>query len=208
VRRNLPRRKRPKTLPRPSPRIPRERKTWYLMPEYYGSILDLFSCYDFERWDTDPRILGMYRDPGRVEYPFSSLVKSQITMCKRQDQTFDELIHDLREVPGLVENCGLESIPSRKTISRAIDRFGTEIYYQVYKDMAQRCIDLGLARGRVLALDGTLIKSGCSPYAGRGCYTDLGADRYVRNGVLRGVGHLLIDCVGLCRSGVRPAPLL
>ena len=197
VRRNLPRRKRPKTLPRPSPRIPRERKTWYLMPQYYGSILDLFSCYDFERWDRDPRILGMYRDPGRVEYLFSSLVKSQITMCKRRDRAFDELIHDLREVPGLAENCGLESIPSRKTISRAIDRFGTEIYYQVYKDMAQRCIELGLARGRVLALDGTLIKSGCSPYAGRGCFTDLGADSYVRDGVLRGVGHLLIDCVDL-----------
>lgn len=195
VRRNLPRRKRPRCLPEPSNNIPRGRRTAYRIPEYYGSIMDLFSFYDFGKWDRHRDVVSSYRDPGRVVYPFSSLLKAQVTMCKRQDQAFDELIHDLYELPSLVENCGLVSVPSRKTVSRAIDRFGTDIYYQVYRDMAQRCMDLGLAPGRVLALDGTLIKSGCSPYPGRGCFTDIGADTYVRNGVLRGVGHLLVDCV-------------
>lgn len=195
VRRNLPRRKRPKTLPKPSTNIPRGRRTAYQIPDYYGSILDLFSFYDFDKWNKHPGVVSNYMNPGRVVYPFSALLKAQITMCKRQDQTFDELIHDLYEIPSLVENCGLESIPSRKTISRAIDRFGTEIYYQIYRDMGLICMKLGLAPGRILALDGTLIKSGCSPYPGRGCFTDVGADTYIRNGVLKGVGHLLVDCV-------------
>lgn len=195
VRINLPRRKRPRTLPRPSKNIPRGRWKAYRIPEYYGSIMDLFSFYDFDKWNQHPDVSSSYKNPRRVVYPFSALLRAQITMCKRQDQAFDELIHDLHELPVLAENCGLVSVPSRKTVSRAIDRFGTDIYYQVYRDMAQRCMDLGLARGRVLALDGTLIKSGCSPYPGRGFFTDIGADTYVRNGVLRGVGHLLVDCV-------------
>ena len=197
VRKNLPRRKKPRTLPRPSREIPTQRRRAYQVPEYYGSILDLFSFYDFDKWNTHPDIQRSYKDPDRVVYPFSSLLRAQITMCKRQNQTFTELIHDLREIPLLVENCGLGSIPSRKMISRTIDRYGCEVYYQIYRDMATRCMDLGLARGRVVALDGTLIKSGCSPYLGRGLFTDLGADTYVRNGVLRGVGHLLVDCVDL-----------
>jgi hypothetical protein len=197
ARKNLPRRKKPKTLPRPSTKIPKERRTAYQVPEYYGSILDLFSFYDFDKWDNHRDVLASYRDPNKVVYPFSSLLKAQITMCKRQNQTFTELVHSFREIPLLVNNCGLRFIPSRKMISRTIDRYGCDIYYQIYRDMATRCMDLGLAPGRVVALDGTLIKSGCSPYPGRGFFTDLGADTYVRNGVLRGVGHLLVDCVDL-----------
>lgn len=197
ARKNLPRRKRPRCLPKPSTEIPRQRRTAYRVPEYYGSILDLFSFYDFDKWNRHRDVLTSYTDPDKVVYPFSALLRAQITMCKRQNQTFTELIHGFREIPVLVENCGLRSIPSRKMISRAIDRYGSEIYYQIYRDMATRCMDLGLARGRVVALDGTLIRSGCSPYPGRGFFTDIGADTYVRNGMLRGVGHLLVDCVDL-----------
>lgn len=197
IHKNLPRRKKPRCLPRPSREMPKERRRAYQVPEYYGSILDLFTFYDFGKWDRHREVLASYKDPGKVHYPFSALLRAQITMCKRQNQTFTELIHSLREIPLLVKNCGFDSIPSRKMISRTIDRYGCEIYYQIYRDMASQCMDLGLARGRVVALDGTLIKSGCSPYPGRGFFTDLGADTYVRNGVLRGVGHLMVDCVDL-----------
>jgi len=82
ARKNLPRRKRPRTLPGPSSKIPAQRRRAYQVPEYYDSILDLFSFYDFDKWNKHRDVLASYRDPDRVVYPFSSLLRAQITMCK------------------------------------------------------------------------------------------------------------------------------
>lgn len=193
-----PRRKRPRCLPQPSPRIPDlRRKAYHGYPTYLGSMEDLFTFYDLERWDNHPDVEGSYQNPGQARYPFSSLLKAQIMMCKRRIPTYTELQTQIRDDPELREICGLGSVPSRKLLSRCVDLFGTQIYTEIYRDLAQRCLGLGLARGRVVGLDGTLIRSGISPYRKREDYQRVGADIFARKGFAMGVGHLLLDVVDL-----------
>lgn len=197
-RRYSPRRKRPKVLPQPSPEIPAlRRKAYQGYPTYLGSIEDLFKFYDFEIWDNHPDVVKAYRDPALARYPFSSLLKAQIVMCKRRMPTYTELHNQLREDRELRQLCGLWNVPSRKILSRGVDLFGTQIYLDIYRDLGQDCVKMGLARGRIVGIDGTMVESGISPHRSREDYQRVGADIFVRGGVVKGVGHLLLDVVDL-----------
>ena len=193
-----PRRKRPRCLPEPSPRIPSiRRKAYTSYPTYLGSDQDLFTFYYLERWDHHPDVAGAYRDPGLVRYPFSSLLKAQIMMCKRRIPTYSQLHHELSHDQELRELCGLRDTPSRKILSRGVDLFDTRIYTEIYRDLGQTCLGLGLAKDRIVGIDGTLVESGISPRRSREEYHRVGADIYTRGGVVKGVGHLLLDVVDL-----------
>jgi len=196
-----PRRKKPRCLPEPSPAIPPLRKKAYLnYPNYMGSIQDLFAFYPLERWDNHPAVKKAYRNPGLTRYPFSALTKAHIAMCKRRIPTFTQLWRELKEDNELRRICSLADVPSRRLLSRSMDLFGTQIYLEIYQDLAQTCLDLGLARGRIVGLDGTLIQSGISPHKNREDYQRVGADIFTRRGrrpVVMGVGHLLVDVVDL-----------
>lgn len=197
-RRYAPRRKRPRCLPQPSPDIPSiRRKAYTSYPTYLGSDQDLFTFYDLERWDYHPDVAGAYRDPGLARYPFSSLLKTQIMMCKRRIPTYSQLHDELSHDQRLRELCGLRDTPSRKLLSRGVDLFGTRIYTEIYKDLGHACLGLGLARGRIVGIDGTLVESGISPHRSREDYQRVGADIYTRGGVVKGVGHLVLDVVDL-----------
>lgn len=196
-----PRRKNPRCLPEPSHAIPElRRKAYTNYPTYLGSDQDLFTFYDLERWDHHRDVVGAYRDPGLARYLFSSLLKAQVVMCKRGIPTYIQLRDELTHSQELRELCGLGSVPSRKLLSRGVDLFGTQIYLDIFRDLGRRCLDLGLARGRVVGLDGTLVESGISPRRSREHYHRVGADIYTRGGRkphVRGVGHLLVDVVDL-----------
>ena len=69
-----------------------------------------------------------------------------------------------RVIPQLAEVCELnpECIPDRKEFSRAADRTNIEAFRQVAIDMTKECISLGLMKGRIIGVDGSLIKSNTS----------------------------------------------
>jgi hypothetical protein len=196
-----PRRKKPRCLPEPSPTIPEiRRKAYQTYSNYKGSIHDLFKFYPFDKWDKHPAVRDAYQNPDLSKYAFSALTRAHIVMCKSRIPTFTQLWNELRDEEEIRELCGLGSVPSRKLLSRGIDLFGTQIYQEIYKDLGQTCLRLGLAKGRIVGIDGSLVESGISPYRTREDYQRVGADIFTRGGRrphVKGVGHLLVDVVDL-----------
>ena len=52
-----------------------------------------------------------------------------------------------------------EKLPDHSTLSRALDRFGDEVFDRLFKDTVARCQDSGLLEGKVLHLDATTIRA-------------------------------------------------
>ncbi len=128
------------------------------------------------------------------DYSLRTILKTQIFICKRRIRTYSDLIEELRENPKLAQVCELNPrcIPDRKLFSRAADRTGIEVFRQVAIDMTKECLSLGLMKGRMIGIDGSLIKSNTSAHKNEETeeYTDKYAGLYVRGNYLKGVGHL------------------
>jgi len=52
-----------------------------------------------------------------------------------------------------------EKVPDHSTLSRALDRFGDEVFDHLFKETVARCQDSGLLEGNVLYLDATAIRA-------------------------------------------------
>ncbi len=159
-------------------------------PGYKGDIRHLYQFYDWKKVDEIEKKYAQKIG----DYPLRSIVKTQIFMCKRRIRTYSDLIEELRENPKLAEVCELnpECIPDRKIFSRAADRTGIEVFQQIAIDMTKECLSLGLMKGRMVGIDGSLIKSNTSAHKNKETeeYTDKYAGLYVRGNYLKGVGHL------------------
>ncbi|NJD01236.1 MAG: transposase, partial [Ruminiclostridium sp.] len=159
-------------------------------PDYKGDIRHLFRFYDWNKVDT---IEKNYADK-IGDYPLRIILKTQIFMCKRRIRTYSDLIEELKENPKLAEVCELNPgrIPDRKIFSRAANRMGIEVFRQIAIDMTKECLSLGLMKGRVIGIDGSLIRSNTSAHKNEEIdeYTDKFAGLYVRGNYLKGIGHL------------------
>ncbi len=166
-------------------------------PDYKGNIRHLFLFYDWSKVD---QIEEKYADK-IGDYPLRTILKTQIFMCKRRIRTYSDLIEELKENPKLAEVCDLnpKCIPDRKVFSRAADRTGIEAFRQVAHDMTKECISLGLMKGRMVGVDGSLIKSNTSTHKNEETeqYTDKDAGLYVRGNYIKGIGHLAYKLVDL-----------
>lgn len=167
-----------------------EKISYESYPSYKGDIRHLFLFYDWKRVD---QIEKEYADKIGY-YPLRTILKTQIFMCKRRIITYSDLIEELKENQKFAEICDLnpKGIPDRKVFSRAADRIGIEAFRQVAIDMTKECLSLGLIKGRMVGVDGSLIKSNSSAHKNKetGEYTDKDAGLYVRGNYLKGVGHL------------------
>jgi hypothetical protein len=159
-------------------------------PDYKGDIRHLFRFYDWNKVDKIEKEFAVKIG----DYPLRIILKTQIFMCKRRIRTYSDLIEELRENPKLAEVCELNPgrIPDRKIFSRAADRTGIEVFRQIAIDMTKECLSLGLIKGRMIGIDGSLIKSNTSARKNEETeeYTDKYAGLYVRGNYLKGIGHL------------------
>ncbi len=160
-------------------------------PAYKGDIRHLYLFYD---WNKIDEIEKKYASK-IGDYPLRTILKTQIFMCKRRIRTYSDLIEELRENPKLAEVCDLNSkcLPDRKVFSRAADRMGIEAFRQVAIDMTKECLSLGLMKGRMVGIDGSLIKSNSSAHKNEETdeYTDKDAGLYIRGNYIKGIGHLV-----------------
>lgn len=168
-----------------------EKIAYECYPDYKGDIRHLYLFYD---WNKVDEIEKKYAD--RIgDYPLRTILKTQIFMCKRRIRTYSDLIEELRENPELAKVCGLNpnSIPDRKVFSRVADRTGIETFRQIAIDMTKECLSLGLIKGRMVGVDGSLIKSNSSAHKNEETeeYTDKSAGLYVRGNYIKGIGHLI-----------------
>ncbi|KCZ73585.1 transposase family protein [Candidatus Methanoperedens nitroreducens] len=174
-----------------------EKIAYEFYPGYKGDIRHLFLFYDWSKVD---EIEKKYADK-IGDYQLRSILKTQIFMCKRRIRTYSDLIEELRENPNLAKVCELnpECIPDRKIFSRAADRTGIEVFRQIAIDMTKECLSLGLMKGRMIGVDGSLIKSNTSAHKNKEMeeYTDKYAGLYVRGNYLKGVGHLAYKLVDI-----------
>lgn len=165
--------------------------------EYKGDIRHLFMFYD---WNKIDKIENKYDNKER-HFTLARILKAHIFMCKRRIRTYSDLIEEFHENPRLAEVCGFKSnyIPTRTIISRAADEFGIEAFRDVAVDMVNKCMTLGLIKGRMIGIDGSLIRSNTSPYKDKelGEYTDKDAGMYIRGSYIKGVGHLSYKLVDL-----------
>lgn len=78
---------------------------------------------------------------------------------------------DLEEKPALADLCGFKSIPTAKVFSRVMDkeRMGIEPFRELLYDLSETSRSLGLWKGRLVGLDGSLIKSNTSSYKNNLC---------------------------------------
>jgi hypothetical protein len=122
---------------------------------YKGDLRHLFLFYD---WNIVNEIERKYCIDTR-DYNLISVLKSHILMCKRRTITYTDLIEQLQENEKLAEVCGFapNKIPTRTIISRATDKFGIEVFREITISMVNKCISLGLMKGRLVGVDGTLI---------------------------------------------------
>jgi len=97
----------------------------------------------------------------------------------------------------LAKVCGFapNNIPTRIIISRAADKFGIEVFREITADMVKKCISLGLMKGRMVGVDGTLIKSNTSSHKNKETkqYTDGDAGLYVHGNYIKGIGFFSIQ---------------
>lgn len=167
-----------------------EKISYECYPNYNGDISHLYQFYDWIKVD---KIEKEYADK-IGDYPLRTILKTQIFMCKRRIRTYSDLIEELKENPKLAEVCDLnpKCVPARKVFSRAADRIGIEAFRQVAIDMTKECLSLGLMKGRMVGVDGSLIKSNSSAHKNEETdeYTDKDAGLYVRGNYLKGIGHL------------------
>lgn len=167
-----------------------EKIAFEFYPDYKGDIRHLFLFYDWRKVDEIEK-----KHANKIgDYSLRTILKTQIFMCKRRIRTYSDLIEELRENPKLAQVCELNPncIPDRKLFSRAADRTGIEVFRQVAIDMTKECLSLGLMKGRMIGIDGSLIKSNTSAHKNEETeeYTDKYAGLYVRGNYLKGVGHL------------------
>jgi hypothetical protein len=168
-----------------------EKIAYEFYPDYKGDIRHLYLFYD---WNKVDEIEKKYADK-IGDYSLRTILKTQIFMCKRRVRTYSDLIEELRENPELAKVCELNPncIPDRKIFSRAADRMGIETFRQIAIDMTKECLSLGLIKGRMVGVDGSLIKSNTSTHKNEETeeYTDRFAGLYVRGNYLKGIGHLV-----------------
>lgn len=174
-----------------------EKTAYEHYPNYKGDIRHLYLFYDWKRVDEiEKKFANKIGD-----YPLVTILKTQIFMCKRRIRTYTDLIEELKENPKLAYVCDLNPncIPDRKMFSRAIDRTGIEVFRQVAIDMTKECLSLGLMKGRMIGIDGSLIRSNTSIHKNEETdkYTDKDAGLYVRGNYIKGVGHLAYKAVDL-----------
>jgi len=164
---------------------------------YTGDIRHQFQYYD---WDIVDKIEKKYAIQTR-DYNLTSILKAHIIMCKRRIRTYTDLIEELHENEKLVKLCGFahNKIPTRTIISRVIDKFGIEVFREITVDMVKKCMSLGLIKGRMVGVDGTLIKSNTSAYKNKKTkqYTDVDAGLYVHGNYIKGIGFLAFKLTDL-----------
>lgn len=174
-----------------------EKVSYNYSTEYKGDIRHLFLFYDWKKVDEIEKKL----DNKEREYSLSFTLKILIFMCKRRILTFTDLIEELHENEKFAEVFELKphQIPSRKVFSRAADRFGIESFRQITIAMVKECLSLGLIKGRLVGVDGSLIKSNTSHHKNKELneYTDKDAGLYVRGNYIKGVGYLSYKLVDL-----------
>ena len=157
---------------------------------YKGDLRHLFLFYD---WNIVNEIEEKYGIQTR-DYNLISVLKVHIMMCKRRIRTYTDLIEELHENERLAEVCGFapNKIPTRTIISRAANKFGIEVFREITIDIVKKCMSLGLMKGRLVGVDGTLIKSNTSPHKNKETkeYTDTDAGLYVHGNYIKGIGFL------------------
>ena len=167
-----------------------ERIAYFNYSAYKGDIRHLFLFYD---WSIINEIEEKYGIKTR-DYNLISVLKSHIFMCKRRIRTYSDLIEELHENKKLAQVCGFAAnkIPTRTIISRAADKFGIEVFREITIDMVKNCMSLGLMKGKLVGVDGTLIKSNTSPHKNKETneYTDNDAGLYVHGNYIKGIGFL------------------
>ena len=130
--------------------------------DYKGDLRHLFLFYDWNMVNEIQRKYGI----NTRDYNLINVLKSHILMCKRRIITYTDLIEELHENEKLAGVCGFapNKIPTRIIISRAVDNFGIEVFREITISMVKESMSLGLMKGRLVGVDGTLIKSNTSPY--------------------------------------------
>ena len=157
---------------------------------YKGDIRHLFLFYN---WDIVNEIENKYAIQTQ-DYNLVTVLKTHILMCKRRIRTYTGLIDQLYENERLAEVCGFvpNKIPTRTIISRAADKFCIEVFREITADMVKKCMSLGLIKGRMVGVDGTLIRSNTGPHKNKETkqYTDPDAGLYVHGNYIKGIGFL------------------
>jgi len=164
---------------------------------YKGDLRHLFLFYDWNTVNETQRKYGI----NTRDYNLISVLKAHILMCKRRNRTYTDLIEELHENEKLAEVCGFapDQIPTRTIISRATDKFDIEVFREITISMVDRCMSLGLIKGRLVGVDGTLIKSNTSPCKNKESneYTDNDAGLYVHGNYIKGIGFLAFKLTDL-----------
>ena len=169
-----------------------EKISYQCKTTYRGDIRHLFLFYPFdERLDAWERENHPQND-SRI--PLRKIAKALVVMCKKRLPYYTDLIIDLEEKPALADLCGFKSIPTAKVFSRVMEkeRMGIEPFRELFYDLSKTSRSLGLWKGRLTGLDGSLIKSNTSSHKNKetGEYTDKDAGLYVHGNYIKGVGHL------------------
>jgi hypothetical protein len=188
----VPRFKTPKASPYTGDKLTEIEKISYQRPAYRGDIRHLFLFYPFDEkldaWERE----NYPQNDSRV--PLCKIARALVIMCKKRIALYTNLITDLEEKPALAELCGFQSIPTAKVFSRVMDenRMGIEPFRELFYDLSETSRSLGLWKGRLIGLDGSLIESNTSSYKNKktGEYTDKDAGLYIRGSYIKGVGHL------------------
>jgi hypothetical protein len=169
-----------------------EKSSYQCKSTYRGDIRHLFLFYPF-----DEKLDAWVREnlpPNDSRVPLCKIARALVIMCKKRLPFYTDLITDLEEKPALADLCGFKSIPTAKVFSRVMDkdRMGIEPFRELFYDLSRTSRSLGLWKGRLVGLDGSLIKSNTSSYKNKatGEYTDKDAGLYVHGNYIKGVGHL------------------
>lgn len=169
-----------------------EKISYQRISAYRGDIRHLFLFYPFDEkldaWERENHT----QNNSRVS--LRKIARGLVIMCKKRIALYTDLITDLEEKPALAELCGFQSIPTTKVFSRVMDddRMGIEPFRELFYDLSKASLSLGLWKGRLIGLDGSLIESNTSSYKNKktGEYTDKDAGLYIRGSYIKGVGHL------------------
>jgi hypothetical protein len=154
----VPRFKTPKASPYTGDKLTEIEKISYQRSAYQGVIRHLFLFYPFDEkldaWERENYPQNDYR------VPLCKIARGLVIMCKKRIALYTNLITDLDEKPALAELCGFQSIPTAKIFSRVIDenRMGIEPFRELFYDLSKTSRSLELWKGRLIGLDGSLIK--------------------------------------------------
>lgn len=163
----------------------------YQLRTYNGTLEHLFFLTGFDEL-VEEICTGI---PSK--YLIASLFRVHVAMVKLKSRSYSDCVRDLYRFPELAKACSMDGeIPTRKVVSRLIDKIGIGAVRALEGVLVERCLDLGLIDFVRVAGDGSLIRAYCNPFKKEdGRYLDPEAGIYIRGNRILGVGFNAISAV-------------